>query len=260
MQLGALVCCFFLLACGPTPKETIVTTTKTEQPPTGAELTTLDTDTGFTGEVEAPVVFNTKSPSGIYQFVLPYGASGVLHTVGFNPGKYRLQEEYGAARDSLVISQGTWAPSAGFIWLYKDQIVRGRYAWKGDSLQYYSPRLKKFFTLTKLTPAENNTEWRKKAQAGAALFSVGTEPFWSLEVSKKDSIVINVPDWTQPLKVRIGRRVMGSDSTVYFSQSDSVRIVVYPQFCNDGMSDFIYTSKVRFTYRQTAYEGCGVVF
>jgi len=39
-----------------------------------------------------------------------------------------LMAEYYAQRASagLIITEGTWAPSAGYIWIYKDQIARGR--------------------------------------------------------------------------------------------------------------------------------------
>ena len=48
------------------------------------------------------------------------------------------------------------------------------------------------------------------------------------------------------------------DSTIY--SNDSLRVVVYPYFCNDGMSDFIYTNKVKVYYKGQAYKGCGQKF
>lgn len=258
--------CFILSACGNNEAEvtqTSRTTSSTNTTSTAAQTISDDTNTSFAKDadtIEAPSVPVIKRPTGIYQFILPGTKEKILHTVAFYPGSFRLQEEYIDKNDSTVITKGTWSPSQGFIWLYKEQLVRGRYSWKGDTLQYFSPRLKKSFSMTKLTPADNNAAWQEKRKAGAVLFGVGTEPFWSVEVSKADTLIFSSPEWTSPMKTKISQRTGTSDSTVFTSAQDSLQIAVYPFFCNDGMSDFIYTNKISVTYKGRIYQGCGQLF
>lgn len=197
-----------------------------------------------------------KSPSGIYQFLLPYNDNKkLLHTVAFYPGGFRLQEQYIGEKDSVVVTEGTWAPSQGFIWLYKEQLVRGRYAWKDDTLQYYSPRLQRRFSLTKLQPASNENWTAKKAQ-GTVLVGLGTEPFWSVEINQEDSLVFSMPEWTAPLRLKLTTKERNNTTTVYWAE-DSLQVTVAPSFCSDGMSDFVYPNTVRINYKGKVYKGCG---
>ena len=200
MRRWVLFCGVYLLACGDKPAEKTVSTTTEKTSATAASLPpSADTSVSFAKDTSSHAsyaVTPVKRPSGIYQFILPYQDGGhILHTIAFSPGTYRLQEEYSGREDSVVITEGTWAPSQGFIWLYKDQLVRGRYVWKGDSLQYFSPGSNKKFSLSKLQPASSNTVWEDKKKEGAILYGIGTEPFWSVEVTKHDSAVLSMPDW-----------------------------------------------------------------
>jgi uncharacterized membrane protein len=269
MRVWLLYSCLFLLACGTKPKETTVatqatnTTVKTDTPamPTPiADTSAISTEENTSAD-EPPITPTVKKPSGVYRFLLPYGEDKkILHTIAFYPASFRLQEEYPGKKDSIVITEGTWSPSEGYIWLYKDQIVRGRYTWKGDTLQYFSPRFKKNFSMHKLIPAMENEVWRTKRQEGTVLYGVGNEPFWSVEVNKHDSIVLNMPDWAAPLQMKLSATNASKDSTVYTAENDSLRVTVYPLFCNDGMSDFLYTQRVKVAYRGQSYKGCGEVW
>jgi uncharacterized membrane protein len=259
-----IVCCLLLLACGSEPQNAAITTARKDStpavlPPSPSE----DPDTIFTPDTETKITAvlpAIKKPSGIYRFLLPAeGSTQILHTVSFSPGTFRLQEEFRGKGDSTVITEGTWAPSSGFIWLYKDQIVRGRYTWKGDTLQYYSPRLKKTFTMAKLSPASANKVWQTKKKEGIYLYGVGTEPFWSVELTNGDSMVLNMPDWSTPLRTRLSNTSLARDSTVYSAAFDSLELTVYPFFCNDGMSEFLYRQKIKINYKGQTYRGCGEV-
>jgi uncharacterized membrane protein len=33
--------------------------------------------------------------------------------------------------------------------------------------------------------------------------------------------------------------------------------MIYPRFCSDGMSDFLYTQQVKMVYKGKTYKGCG---
>lgn len=266
MRCWIAISCILISACGNNEaevSETSRTTSSTNTTATAAQTVSNDTNIGLAkeaGTIEAPPVSIIKRPSGIYQFLMPHGETKVLHTIAFYPGNFRLQEEYDGKRDSVITTKGTWSPSQGFIWLYKEQVVQGRYSWKGDTLQYYSPALKRSFSMTKLTPAENNVAWQEKRKAGALLFGVGTEPFWSVEVSKADTLIFSSPEWTSPLKVKLSQKSRTTDSSVFASAQDSLQVAVYPFFCNDGMSDFIYTNKISVTYKGRTYHGCGQLF
>ena len=265
MRWWVLLCWFSITACG-SEAEDAATLPASDSGiaaiPSPIE-TVVDTTAGFAKDTTsyqsyAPAI---KTPSGIYQFTFPYSATTkILHTIAFYPGTFRLQEEYFGGKDSIVITEGTWAPSQGFIWLYKDQLARGRYKWKGDTLQYYSPQLKNSFSLAKLTPASTNKVWMDKKKQGAVLFAIGTEPFWSVEINKRDSIVLSMPDWTEPLRVKAANISRENNKVSYAASTDSLLVTVQPYFCSDGMSDFVYTRKVTVRHKGTTYQGCGIAF
>lgn len=253
-----------LLSCGTEPKETATGTTATADtmpvPPASVQVTTSDTDNSLALNKEAeklPLAPPLKNPSGRYRFLLPYEGGNIIHTIEFSPGTYKLQEEFPGKKDSTVITEGTWTPSAGFIWIYKGQIARGRYTWKGDTLQYYNPRIKKSFAMEQLTPVTENEVWENKRKEGQVLHGVGTEPFWSIDVTSNDTLVFSMPDMTEPVRLKLAGITAAKDSTLFTAANDSLRVLVYPLFCNDGMSDFSYTRRLKVVYRGQTYKGCG---
>lgn len=258
MRWPLLFLLFSFVACGNGPEDPSVRVGKepvVSQPPMppAAEIA-LAKDSSSISSALPPI----KRPAGIYRFLLPYGDAGILHTVAFYPSTFRLQEEYLYRPDSLVITEGTWAPSQGGIWLYKENLVRGRYFWKGDTLQYFSPRLKKRFSLEKLTLAAQNPVWQKKRAGGAVLYGIGTEPFWSVEVAKNDSVVFRLSDGKEPLRTKLTATAVENKIIVYTAGTDSLQVSVFPYFCNDGMSDLAYTKKIVVRYKGQVYEGCGM--
>lgn len=254
-----LACSLFLFSCGNETVEekalsasvdSVVSTVPADSP------VRISQDTASYASF-APAAPEIKRPSGIYQLQLPYEGNTLIQTVAFYPGTFRLQEEFSDSPDSVAVTTGTWAPSQGFIWLYKDHLVRGRYTWTGDTLQYYSARLKRKFSMTKLSPASNNKAWQEKKREGAIVYGIGTEPFWSVEVNKDDSITLSMPDWTQPLRTKLTATTKEAKSTVYTAESDSLQVTVSPYFCSDGMSDFTYSHQIIVRYKGQLYKGCG---
>ena len=219
-----------------------------------------------TQEEATPVLIKkevVKNPFGIYQTRLAY-KGGIQHTISFYKDQtYQLQEKYNTAKkDSVVITRGNWSPSDGYIWLYKDQVVNGRYRWKGDTLQYFSPLSKQSFSMQHLTNANENEAWRKKAEMGVSIVGIGNEPFWSIEVMRQDSISLTMPEWKQPLILKISSASSGPDSIAYVAKNDSthLRVTVFPFFCSDGMSDYVYSNKMRLWFNDKLFEGCGIVY
>jgi uncharacterized membrane protein len=222
---------------------------------------TATTDT--TNSILLPRAKKVKLPSGIYQTILPL-KNKQEQTVEFNKDlTYRLEEKYFTGKkDSIVITEGTWTPSDGFIWLYKDQVVRGRYKWKGDTLQYFSPLVKKSFSMNHLTDAIQNAAWRNKAKQGVVVFGVGNEPFWNIELNSKDSLSFSLAEWSHPLQMKVDSSFTDNENLAYTAHHDSVqiRVTVFPHFCSDGMSDFIYRHKVKVQYNQQVYNGCAIIY
>ena len=203
-----------------------------------------------------------KNPDGIYQAVLPIEGK-VEQTVVFHSNNtYELQERYTEHKDSLVTTTGNWTPSDGYIWLYKDQLVRGRYLWKGDQLHYFSPSLNKSFAMNRHPDIMENKTWKERQGTGLFLFGVGNEPFWNIEYSEKDTLILRMADWKEPVKLKLTSTQKTADSIQYTAQSDStsLSLTVFPQFCSDGMSDYIYRNRITVRYKDKVLEGCGTTY
>jgi uncharacterized membrane protein len=209
-----------------------------------------------------PQIQKVKNPNGIFQAILNLNEK-IEHTIAFNSDyTFHLQERYPDRRDSIAVTQGTWTPSDGYIWLYKDQVVRGRYKWKGNTLQYHSPVLKKDFDMQRLQDAFENVAWRNKAKQGVVMFGVGNEPFWIIEMNNKDTLSFTMADWEHAVKLKMNSSFNTRDSMGYLAKNDSasLRVTLYPEFCSDGMSDFTYRKKVKVQFNQYVYQGCGMLY
>lgn len=217
-------------------------------------------DTSYS--IPLPVVKKIKSPDGIYQVTL--GNTKTQQTIAFNSDlTFLLQEKYAnEEKDSIVTTKGTWMPSDGFIWLYKEQVARGKYKWKGDTLQYYSPLLKKSFSMHHAKDAVQNVAWKNKSKEGIVLLGLGNEPFWNVELNNKDSLSFLVADWDKPLKLKVDSSFNNTDSISYFAKNDStqIRVTIFPHFCSDGMSDYVYRNKVKVHFNQKTYNGCAILY
>ena len=123
---------------------------------TNSDTTIIKTSNEYTAVVDdtmsppLPAPKKIKKPSGIYQTTFPYDETSQLEqTIAFyNNYTFQLEEKFIInKKDSIVTTQGNWSPSDGDIWIYKDQVMRGRYIWKGDTLQYLNPRFKKKYSI-----------------------------------------------------------------------------------------------------------------
>jgi uncharacterized membrane protein len=207
-----------------------------------------------------------KKPTGIYQTTLPFDEGVTIEqTVAFQPdNNFVLQEKYrGNNKDSVVVTEGSWSPSDGFIWLYsKDQVVRGRYVWKDNILHWVSPPQHKNFPMHQLKDVLENSAWQNKPSQGVVLFGTGTEPFWTVSLTRTDSLSFLLADWEKPLTLRLDSSSTKEGYTAYTAGNDSLKLklTVYPQFCTDGMSDFVYRNRIRLQYNSQVYNGCGIVY
>jgi uncharacterized membrane protein len=263
MRNGLLLFIIFLSACK-LPKDQ-----DTDFPGRPDTATSIQTNASYDARKEDPVANTiipakpkTKKPSGIYQTTLPIQGKMQQTIAFYDDQTFQLQETYPGKKDSVVVTQGNWSPSDGYIWLYKDQVVRGRYTWKGDTLQYFNPLLKKNFNMHPLKDAIENAFWSDKQKQGVAVWGVGNEPFWNVQVKKQDSISFLLPEWTQPVTLKINSATNSTDSIAYTAKNDStqIRLTIYPLFCSDGMSDYVYRNKVRMEYNKQVFNGCGIVY
>lgn len=233
----------------------------TEQNNASADTNNNKTESDDDLSVPIRMAPRIREPKGIYQTVMPY-EHGMEQTIAFYDNEtFRLQEKYaGHKKDSVVITEGNWSLSDGSIWLYKDQVVRGRYSWKGDTLQYISPFFKKNFSMRTLQEAagmEGGT-----TNGDLVLSGTGTEPLWNLSCNNKDTVSFSLANWEQPLQLHLLSAVHSRDSVAYTARNDSaeLRITVYPQFCVDGQSDVVYRHKIRVAYNNQVYYGCGTLY
>lgn len=203
-----------------------------------------------------------KKPSGIYRFNYMIDSLKVEHTIRFNPNQtFYLEERY--KNDSLVITKGTWAISNGAIWTYRQQLLRSKYTWKNNELQYSSPASEKTFAMQMVPDIAENKTWIERRKQGLAFFGIGNEPFWSIEVDPQDNIHFRLAEWNKPVQFKLTNKSRSADSVFYAGATqDSILITltILPQFCNDGMSDFIYPKKVRVNYNQQEFSGCGMLY
>lgn len=254
----------FFFSCGNHPDPVIPTSTDTLKKfsSSNAYATPAAQDTVA---LMKPKTEKIKNPVGIYHVILPYNESSrIEQTVKFYTNNtYRLQETFSEnKKDSTVVTEGTWAPSNGYIWLYKEQVVGGRYKWKGDTLQYFNPRYNKNYKMHKLSDVLGNNVWKNKKNEGSILFGVGNEPFWSIEFNNKDTLSFLLSEWKSPLKMKIAEATTGKDTTIYLAQNDSIRlkVIVLPFFCSDGMSNYVYQNKIQVQYNNQTYSGCGILY
>ena len=274
VKTGSLVLLLFLFSCADHQQEKAVNSNE------DSNLTIADTLQGSVSsnsyaakpaeaEAEEPIIKpkpeQLKSPVGIYRVVFPLEDSlRIEQTVKFYNNKtYQLQERYpGTKKDSMVVIQGTFLPSNGYIWLYQEQVARGRYKWKGDTLQYYDPLYKKSYSMVKLQDVLEREIWQQKKAQGLILYGVGNEPFWSLELNSNDTISFRLADREQPIKLKRNETQNARDTTIYLAGNDSaqMKLMILPYFCSDGMSDFTYQNKILVKYNNQTYSGCGVVY
>lgn len=228
-------------------------------------MQTADTNHAMATASPAPIevrqpVETLRHPKGIYRALLPI-QGGVEQVVHFYPDlTYRLQERYSKSRDSIVTTTGTWAPSNGFIWLYKEQVVRGRYQWVNDALHYYSPVTEKRYPMEQPPDILARPVWKEKRKSGVHLYGIGNEPFWNIEL--RDSVHFRLADWSANVSLPLQSSTPGRDSSVYLAGNDSLslRLTIFSYYCSDGMSDFIYRNAIRIVYNGKKFEGCGVQF
>ena len=254
-----LVLLFSIYTIGCNNEAAAPSPTKDSAQPDGTELN----DTALRTSIDTNTIIDTKVPVGFYRAILPCeGCGGIEHTIHFLSNKtYKLEETKLGKAPQTSVTFGSFNPSSGTIWAYKGQVVKARYTWKADTLHYLLPDNRQI-AMQKLTAATDNDAWRRKGKEGLAFYGVGNEPFWNLEIGKRNTIAFHQSEWTQPLRFTNISTLRQGDSILYTAASDSaaLKVTVYNRFCSDGMSDFIYTHNLKVVFNGKTFTGCGIMY
>lgn len=215
-------------------------------------------DTASMAEDTANLGVNTPSPRGFYYTPLPGGGTrGAMHTVLFRPDlSFELQEGTPAANLPRKRHSGRWRPDNGVLRLYEGATEVAQYRWAGDTLQLV--RDGSALPLVPAPAAADNPNWAGKRREGVEWVGVGTEPFWNVEIDEGKAVRFHLAEWAAPRTFRWERPLVSTDSIVYRLGSDTarLRVVIYPTFCSDGMSDFTYTRTVQVEWKRQVLRGC----
>lgn len=202
--------------------------------------------------------FGDSLPLGAYQGMYPCkGCEGIQQTILFMADKkYRLEELTWGKSSVPKKTEGIWERKNGMIWMYQPGRPPLKFFLRKDSL--FTDSLQ--YALVKRELATLNPSWKQKQAEGVDFIAVGNEPFWSLEIDNEKMILFKMADWKKPVIVPVEKPVVSKDSTHYTLKTEGslLRITVYPQFCSDGMSDFLYQYKVAVGFKGSVYKGCGV--
>ena len=207
-------------------------------------------------------------PLGAYQGIFPCkDCDGVQQTILFNTDKTFAEEQMiWSKNEAPKISGGYWQIKNGKIELIQNNKPVISFNKKRDTLlavEINGILIKNSsnYMLTKRNLAINNPIWEKKKLEGIDFAAIGNEPFWSLDIDYEKSISFKLADWKKPLIAGMEKPLINKDSTIYKIKSDTTTwtITIYSQFCNDGMSDYLYQYKVNVKYNGILYKGCGVM-
>jgi uncharacterized membrane protein len=96
--------------------------------------------------------------------------------------------------------------------------------------------------------------------SGAATFRVaGTEPFWALEITRRELRFIT-PEDTSGIRFSRGGSVTSGDTLRWSATAHGTTIEarIWPSQCSDGMSDRVWTHRAVVRVDSTTYRGCAV--
>ncbi|MDQ2862554.1 MAG: copper resistance protein NlpE N-terminal domain-containing protein, partial [Bacteroidota bacterium] len=212
--------------------------------------------------------YSDSLPLGAYQGIFPCpDCDGIQQTILFTKEKIFKQEQMvWGKNETLKSSKGTWELKSDTIKMIQNSRSVMNLIKKGDTLfPVYISGIKLNnplkYLLIKRTLAINNPMWQTKQKAGIDFTATGNEPFWSLEIDNEKFISFKLADWKKSIVVRRQNPIITIDSIFYKLKSDTTNwtITILPQFCSDGMSDYLYQYKVNVNYNDIKYKGCGVM-
>ncbi len=212
--------------------------------------------------------FADSLPLGAYQGTFPCkDCEGIQQTILFNADKtFKEEQMIWSKNEPPKISEGIWVVRNHKIELTQNNKNAIDLIKKGDTL--FAANINGVpvnnssnYILTKRALARNNPVWNKKRLEGINFAGVGNEPFWNLEINYEKSISFKMAGWKKPVVTRIEKPLINRDSIIYKLKADTTMwsVIILPQFCSDGMSDYLYQYRVYIKYNNILYKGCGVM-
>ncbi|HYE55729.1 MAG TPA: copper resistance protein NlpE N-terminal domain-containing protein [Chitinophagaceae bacterium] len=206
---------------------------------------------------------------GFYQGLLPCkNCQGIRYTLLLeDSGRFKL-EEFTLGKDIFPGKhEGRWVREGDSLRLIANRKVLAGFLIVKDTLRLayregdpITDSIRKEYWIVKAPGASSNPGWKAKRDAGIDFIAIGTEPFWSLELDSGRSISFRPAELPKPLSFQSVQPRITKDSTVYsVSANDAtLQVVIYNEFCSDGMSDNIYEHRVHVSYNGQTFKGCGV--
>jgi len=205
---------------------------------------------------------------GIYGGFVPCAdCEGIITYLLLNPDmSYRLEETYYKKDEKVFRTNGSWKMDKGKVVLYDNNEVKLSFLNDGDKIwqldsegNRISGNLGDKYVLNRQEMADKK-RLKEKADAGIDFIGHGNEPFWGLEIDNGNKIIFNNPDLKKPVNTPYTEPIISNDAREYHIQTEGTKldIIISPQFCSDGMSDFLYEYKVSLQYNGKSYSGCGI--
>ncbi len=217
--------------------------------------------------VKQPVDSIALQMTGIYGGYVPCpDCPGIQTYLSLNSDKkFRLEETY-TGKDKIEITEGSWTRENDKILLYQGDNLKLSFLHEPGKVMQLDPsgnriagNLGDKFVLT-LQEMAHNTAWDEKKKAGIDFIGVGNEPFWGLDIDKDNKVILRLADLKSPIIFPYNAPLNSGGSKEYHVEGNgnSLDITITPQFCSDGMSEFLYDHKVTLKYNGKEYAGCGV--
>lgn len=233
---------------------------------------TANTDTANkdSAKVQVAVVDSVAlKTAGIYGGFVPCAdCEGIITYLSLNPDMtYKLEETYYKKDEKVFRTASSWKMENGKVVLYDNGKVKLSFLPEGNKLwqldhegNRISGNLGDKYVLNKQEMADK-TRLKEKADAGIDFIGHGNEPFWSVEIDKGNKIIFSSPNLKEPVSVPYAEPALSNNIREYHIQTEAAKldITISPQFCSDGMSDFLYEYKVSLKYNGKDFSGCGTL-
>lgn len=250
----------FLGACNHTPSNLDAAEEDTIQKVTGHENVTL--------QEEKPAWIDS-SYIGFYQGPPPCNDCDELQQtlLLMADGSFKLEDMVWRKNAKAEMNMGIWSIVKGNIVLFSGNTVIGKFEAHGDTLltverqgTMLSDTAARKFALYKTPNAAENRAWQKRKLEGIDFYGIGNEPFWNIEIDNEEMIRFRLADWKEPVQIPAGSPVITETRISYSLSTEpkSFEITILPEFCSDGMSDYLYEYTIKVNYQGKLYKGCGI--
>jgi uncharacterized membrane protein/uncharacterized lipoprotein NlpE involved in copper resistance len=214
-----------------------------------------------------PLFTDNTYPIAYQGFFPCKDCEGILQTVLFNKDHTFQEEHVKHGNDKhRQKSYGNWAIKNDQIVLTEAQNHEISFRLINDTL--FAINIKNVpikdsfkYHLVKKELAIENPVWNEKRKNGIDFVGMGNEPFWNIEIRNGKNLHFKLADWKSPVIAPMESINENVDSTVYKFNSNHQKwsVIIYSEFCSDGMSDLLYQYKVKVFYNQETYTGCGIM-